>query len=281
MLLTDSSFGYDEMKRIVINTIKNNQFNQYADIERQVVEYMINNGYVKETNSFSMSHSQGYQDPSENDSNLIREIVWDLIIERVLSIGMNKSNPNWPFLRITKSGIKSLHEEVILHDVDGVISSLRKKIPEIDPVIIMYLGECLNTYKIGALLASSVMLGCAAEKGILLLIDSYTDWLENNNEKSEASKFRQSVGKAIARRFEDFEKSFKAHKTSIPKDMWEDFDIVINSIFTIIRKNRNEIGHPTGNRIEKDELSAWIHVFRTHCSKIYNLKRHFEEVKIN
>lgn len=275
MILTDSNLGYDEMKRIIINIIKKNNFSQYAHIENSVVLHLKEYEFVKKTNTYTLSSN--YDEISERDSNLVREIVWDLIIERVINIGLNKSNPNWPFLSLNKSKKENLENEILLHDVDNVISSLRIKVPNIDPIILIYLSEALNTYKIGATLASCVMLGCAAEKGILLLIEAYTKWLSDKNEEKEAKKFEESVNKAIARRFEDFEKSFKAHKSDIPSEYWDDFDIVINSIFLIIRKNRNSVGHPTGNRIEKDDLSVWLHVFRTHCIKIYDLINYFTD----
>jgi hypothetical protein len=155
--------------------------------------------------------------------------------------------------------------------VDGLIQALKEKIPHIDSIIIRYLGECLNTYRIGTVLASSVMLGCAAEKAVVLLIESYSNWLKEKGETKELEKFNVGKIKAISRRFDKFNKSFVSHKADIPSEYYEDFDIVINSVFTIIRKNRNDAGHPTGNEIDKSELALWIHVFNSHCKRIYDL----------
>lgn len=275
MILSQSNLGYDEMKRIVLSSIKGGDFNQYEDIVQKVVNHLLSHNICNETTSYS--HSQGYKDISAVDGMLVHQIVWDLIIERVLTIGCDKINNQWPFLRLTDFGKQIIEDDIPIHDVDGIINAIFEKIPEIDNIIIKYLAEALNTYRIGALLSSSVMLGCATEKAIVLLIESYTLWLSGKGEDKEKTKFENSKTKAISRRFEEFNKSFMSHKSSIPSDYYDDFDIVINSVFTIIRKNRNSAGHPTGNKIDKSELALWLHVFSSHCRRIYDLINYFKE----
>lgn len=133
---------------------------------------------------------------------------------------------------------------------------LFSSIPNIDPVISTYMRECLNTYVIGATLASCVMLGCAAEKAISLLYNAYTAWLDQSGEIKEAQKFKDMENRAISKKFDEIVKSINGHKADIDSSVLKDMDVMITSIFTIIRQNRNDAGHPTGNIIEKDELSA-------------------------
>ena len=124
----------------------------------------------------SFSLSSGYSNQlSGKDSEMVLQIVWDLIIERVLTIGYNHLNENWPFLRLTDYGkeIIKQSDNVIIHDIDGMKKLLTTKIPNVDKVIINYFSECLNTYRINCNFASSVMLGCCAERAICLLFDEY------------------------------------------------------------------------------------------------------------
>ena len=278
MLLTPSNLQYEEMRRIVLGYVLSDQNppDQYSAIIDAVAKYLVDHGYCKETNSYYFPKQ--YLDISNEDANMVNEIVWDLIIERVLAIGLNKENPSWPFLRLTEYG-KSLvksGENVIIHDVDGMVELLRKSIPQCNRIIIAYFTECLETYRINSLLASSVMLGCAAEKLICELFDRYLLWLEKTYSK-EYSKLKNAESRNIARKFDELTASIKSHKPDISDELLSDYDLTVNSIFTIIRKNRNDAGHPTGKTISREELRLMAYVFIEHCKKVYALIEYFDK----
>lgn len=277
MILTDSNLDYDSMRSLVIESIKNNEFNQYGDIKNHIVNKLISMNYVKETNSCSFGYSQAYNQLNSRDEDIVNQVVWDLIIERILTIGLNENSNSWPFLRLTEYGKKIIKEtdDVIVYDIDGMLKKLKNNVPNVNPTIVRYFAECLNTYRINALLASSVMLGCAAEKGILLLFDSYLAWIERNFSTKESDNLKKIVNKNISKKFDELNKSLNGHRANINQDLFDDFDIFISSLFTIIRKNRNDAGHPTDKIIDKDELRSMIYVFINHCKKIYDFIEYF------
>ena len=277
MLLTNSNLNYNEMRKIVLNYVLNNEFNQFGGILSGIASDLISRGICKETNSYSMSHSSDYKDLAEEDANLVNEIVWDLILERVLAIGLNKANPAWPFLRLTSYG-KSFRgnvETVCIHDVTGMLNLLDKNVASCDSVIKVYFGECLNTYCINSLLSSSVMLGCAAEKLICILFSSYVNWLRRANQK-EHDNLLKFESRNISRKFDELVKSMKAHKDDISVNDMDDFDLIVSSLFSIIRQNRNDAGHPTGKAINRDELQTMIYVFINYCKKVYSFIEFFD-----
>ena len=49
---------------------------------------------------------------SNGDETDLQEVVWDLIVERVLTPGTDGSNPEWPWLRMTKRGRLIVNEEL-------------------------------------------------------------------------------------------------------------------------------------------------------------------------
>ena len=78
------------------------------------------------------------------------------------------------------------------------------------------------------------MLGCCAERAICLLFDDYLKWLNRNFSEKEYNnllKFQKSV---ISRKFDELTKSISGHKENISELLFEDYDLLINSIFTII-----------------------------------------------
>jgi hypothetical protein len=49
---------------------------------------------------------------SNSDETDLQEVVWDLIVERVLTPGLDAMNPQWPWLRMTERGRRVAKEEL-------------------------------------------------------------------------------------------------------------------------------------------------------------------------
>lgn len=49
---------------------------------------------------------------SNSDETILQEVVWDLIVERVITPGLDAMNPNWPWLRMTERGKLMATEEL-------------------------------------------------------------------------------------------------------------------------------------------------------------------------
>ena len=45
----------------------------------------------------------------------------------------------------------------------------------------------------------------------------------------------------------------------------------IDGIYDLIRRTRNEAGHPTGKRMERYETHALLLLFPTYCKTVHNL----------
>ena len=57
---------------------------------------------------------------------LANEVMWQLLIQGLITVGMNASNPNLPFFRITDYGQKVLEAgRFIPHDTTGYLEDLR------------------------------------------------------------------------------------------------------------------------------------------------------------
>jgi hypothetical protein len=114
-----------------------------------------------------------------------------------------------------------------------------------------------------------VTLGCAAEKAMLLLIAAYTDALPS----ARATKFKEkTVGKMIKRQVEEFDKALKGHLlTLLPGDLTENLETGLNGIFALIRNTRNEAGHPTGVKLEREEVYGTLTLFPSYVKKVYAL----------
>ena len=130
----------------------------------------------------------------ENDLITVEQIIHEFYFEGILVPGV-KPDPDatyqggtlvFPRYHLTEYGKKVVSTtEYQPHDPDGYLARIRADIPKIDDVIIRYLEESLSCYRKNLLLAAAVMLGCAAEKAVLLLVQAYGNSISNGGEQQK------------------------------------------------------------------------------------------------
>jgi len=263
---------YDELKSLVIDSIKEhgNSF-EFKNLCNGIGNKVVKRGIVKSPHPDNIQAI--YFPLQKKDENRIREILWDLIIERVLTIG-DYQNDSWPHFSLTEYGEKFIKSnKPVPNDTNGYLNRIKKEIPDLDSVIEIYLSESIRTYNINQLLSATITLGCASEKALLLLIETYRDTFKDNTKQEKFIK--KTKGKFIKIQFEEFDKDFTGIMGQLPYDLKDNYRNTLTGIFEMIRRNRNLAGHPTGKQIDKDTLFANLQVFIPYCRYIYDLKRYF------
>ena len=263
---------YDELKSLVIDSIKEcgNPF-QFKHLCNTIGNKVVKRGIVKSPHPDSFQVI--YSPLQKKDENRVREILWDLIIERVLTIG-DYQNDSWPHLSLTEYGEEVIESNMpVPNDTNGYLNRIKKEIPDLDSVIEIYLSESIRTYNINQLLSATITLGCASEKALLLLIETYRDTFKDNTKQEKFIK--KTEGKFIKIQFDEFNEDFKGIIGQLPYELKDNYMNTLIGIFEMIRCNRNLAGHPTGKQIDKDTLFANLQVFIPYCRFIYELKRYF------
>lgn len=268
------NLSYEELKSYVVENIRaSGDSFEFKNFCGNLAKLLVDKGVVNNP------HPKGHQGMHHNlniaDENKVREILWDFIIQRVLTLG-DYHNASWPYLSLTEYGKKAINSEgPIPNDASGYLKSLKESVPELDSIIKTYIRESIRTYNINQLLSSTITLGCASERAILLLIETYAETFQDPN-KTRA--FHKKIkGKFIKAQFDEFKKSITPSLNSYPFNLKDDFDNTFVGVFQMIRNNRNEAGHPTGKQIDKDSLFSNLRVFITYCKYIYDLKEYLEK----
>lgn len=259
-------------KRLIGTSGSFNLLNFYSSFGKYIAEL----GIVE--NPWTLQNQISTYELHDSDKCRIREIIWDYVIERVLTIGDNGSGtPDASWYRLTEYGEslkKSFADDsstVIPNDPFGYIERLKKEVPQVDEVIVEYLSESLITYRINQLLSATIALGCASEKALLLLIDKY---VETFNDDSRREDFIKKISiRNINCKYELFKKSYDA----LPKEIKVDGGDAIMAFFNLVRRNRNDAGHPNGVKIDKSELYAHLQVFIYYLTSVYEQMDLFEE----
>ena len=202
---------------------------------------------------------------------LVNEIIWSFIVEGILSPGMDDSNLNLPFLRLTEYGSQCLREDrFVPHDPEGYLAEFREACPNVDFTITQYLTEALQCYLRSLHKAAAIMLGAASEQAINLLIEA---WLGSLEDEARRTTLSNQVSKAtsIFRKFELFQKHAN-FRPALPKEKAENLDSLLLSVFDLIRNSRNDAGHPARMSDTTRETNyAHLRLFVPYCQRIYGL----------
>ncbi|MFO0794185.1 MAG: hypothetical protein U0586_08965 [Candidatus Brocadiaceae bacterium] len=132
------SIPLSELRSLALETFKKNPETQYLDLCSDVADLAIEKKIVqnkKQIGSIGRSFCLG-----DKDEDSVREIIWDLIVERVVTIGINSSNPAWPHLKLTGYGKKIINSSMpVPHDPSGYVNRIKTEIPNLDTIILTYL----------------------------------------------------------------------------------------------------------------------------------------------
>jgi hypothetical protein len=198
---------------------------------------------------------------------LVYEVVWGLIIQGVLTPGKDAPNPELPWFRITKYGEEVLKTERFLpHDPTGYLAELGNVArSDVGKAAVGYLEEALRCFTSGCNAASVLMLGVAAEAVFLELCRVIDAHLKSSADKSAFGKLRW-VKEKHRWVVDKFQKLPSGERKKLP----ESLDVTLPSLYDLIRRQRNELGHPSKAvpAIGRDAAFVYFRLFPTFISDV-------------
>jgi hypothetical protein len=206
------------------------------------------------------------------DKELVRDVFWDLFRQGYITIGLDNTNSNWPFFRLSHFGKNSLQTQspYRFHDATTFLAIVRREIPDISPEAVSYLEEAVGAFYAGCLLASCVMLGVAAEAEFLRLLDGVAA-SENYRSRFESAS-REAF---IRRKVTKFHAALRPILPSLePRNHFEDIDINLNAIQSILRIARNDAGHPTATFVpDREQVYVNLQLFVPFARQMMRLRQ--------
>lgn len=206
----------------------------------------------------------------ESDRLTLQELTWELIIQGVITPGADWANPNLPFFRVTEYGQRCLAESTILpHDYGAYLDNIKQVTQNTDPTFLLYLTESVEAFNKALYISCTVNLGIASEQLTLLLVEAYKGAIKSVANKT---KFEEAINRQrhIAYQFEELFKRLVANKTVFPSDIADNLDM-IRFLAEIIRKERNDAGHPTGRTFTREEALVLLIAFPAHYKAVIKL----------
>jgi hypothetical protein len=205
------------------------------------------------------------------DYSKINEAVWDLVVQRVLTLGQEDSEPGPPWLVLTEFGAHVAEEQRWSpYDPDGYLKELSTQSPKLAQLCRMYADEALRCFRGGCYLAVAVMLGAASEAGIT---DLFWRFAGATSGRPESHAYREKLGKetSVFKKYELFRKYFDPIRSKLPGNLTEDLNVQFDGVFNLIRYYRNEAGHPTGTQVDRMSAFTSLVLFVPYCRRIEEL----------
>lgn len=208
--------------------------------------------------------------------------VWSLLRRGLIYIHFSASQMGHSRLLLTDVGREALEtSEYLVYDAKRYVDALKKGVYGVSSTVLAYASEAINTFWNQNYLASAVMLGVASEAGFLDLCESFIEWLPCG----EKEAFEKQLGKREYNgKFRLFVETIELHKPTnkgqdprIDQDLCQNIDVEFNGILNIIRRYRNDVGHPTEKRISREEVRDLLILFHQYVRRMYKLKGWFDE----
>ena len=213
------------------------------------------------------------RDQSDATKQVVHEVIWDLIVQRVLTVEAQGSY-QWYWVRLTDFGQVVVKEQRWSpYDPDGYLKELQTQSPRLASLCQICVVEALQCYRTGCYLATVVMLGAASE-GIVNELFRRFAWALNAGGVPEASSVAGKIDRELSvfRKFEVFRRHFDSLvKPKLPPELSDDLNLQFDGVFNLIRFYRNDAGHPTGTQIERMSAFTSLVLFVPYCKRVEDL----------
>lgn len=211
---------------------------------------------------------------SGTETEILYEVFWDFFRQGIITLGLDASNDNFPFFRVSRFGKRLIerNDAYFFHDVSSYTEVIKKTVPEINEITLLYLQEAMQAFQTGCILSATVMLGVATEHVFLLLLEAISK--QSAHQKIFSNVFDQ---KSILNKINKYKNILDQNLSNYPSELKEDIDTHFAGVLSVIRNFRNQAGHPTGTIITREQAYVLLHLFVPYCRKLYDLMEYYKK----
>jgi hypothetical protein len=203
------------------------------------------------------------------------QAFWELIARRLIFVGGDRSFSQFT-VHLTERGLRAANgEEFNPDDPTRYMERLLEAAPRTSDTTKQYLREALKSYEQECFLASSVMLGGAAEDTTLDVAASFVSW--QGKPADNLKTILENPRQFYVYKLQEFEKRLTAAKGSIPQNLSENIELNITTILHLVRLTRNDAGHPKGRRVDQQDCYQNLVVYANAHRKLHELKDYFDK----
>jgi hypothetical protein len=149
---------YEEIRKAAIDILAGREKCSYDPSQYEHLKIGIAEVFERREQSTNSSAGNyltgGRATLSSHDAEIFLEVFWDLFRQGIITLGMNDSNREFPWFRLSEIGKRIIENQEIyfFHDVSSYEKVIVESIPDIDPVTLIYLKEAMQSFLSGCVL---------------------------------------------------------------------------------------------------------------------------------
>ena len=265
--------SYEELRAAALGILAGREKPPYEPLHYEHLSIGIGQVLARRENRIHPDHFGATYPLDAQDKESFLELFWDLFRQGIITLGLNDANREFPFFRLTKLGqqIAQGQSTYFFHDVSSYEAAIRREVPDINDVTLLYLKEAMQTFRSGCMLSATVMLGVAVEHTFMLLLEIIE--VSAIHQKTFASVFTE---RTLLQKFNKFRNLLDPMLKTLSADIREDLDTHFSGILSVIRTFRNQSGHPTGKIIDREQTFVLLQLVIPYCKKLYQLMGFFK-----
>jgi hypothetical protein len=194
-------------------------------------------------------------------SRLANEVFWELIGLGIVipgsQFGGSTAGANLPHFRVTQYGKRVLAAgRPIPHDPEGYLKEVRASAPScVGEVALGYLEEALRCFSRQCYTACVLLIGVAAEAAFLDLCELVTKSIRDSGKREKFEK----LGDRIKERHRWMVAQYDSLPARVRREQLPDgLDLTLGTLYDLIRRQRNELGHPQAVPPAVDREHAFV-----------------------
>jgi hypothetical protein len=203
-----------------------------------------------------------YADNNQRPSILafhVYEVFWQALVEGILAPGTNSPNPHLPWFHVTEYGRKVLDAEAgHPHDEAAYLEKVRARVARPDGTVLAYLAEAVATFRRGTPVASTVMLGIAAERVFLMVCESMLAALRDPGEQAAFDSLLQRF--PMKPKLDWVQAKIAALKSRRMPGLPDNTSLMVTAVYDFLRTQRNDLGHPRDLPPTVDREDAFVNL---------------------
>ncbi|HEX8207054.1 MAG TPA: hypothetical protein VF587_13420 [Solirubrobacteraceae bacterium] len=205
------------------------------------------------------------------------EAIWGLVADGLVYLdpaGQERASTwdNWRW-RLSARGIQAATGgSWEPRDPERYLDRLTTRCPELDTAAVAYVREALHAFNARCYLASSVMLGVAAEQVFGRLASAFARAYETD--AASLSKLLGNPSTTYYKRFQEFRKRLEPRRGDLPDGLAD--NLTLDAVADLLRITRNNAGHPSGRTVDEDTAYTHLQMAARFLTKMTELAAHFE-----
>lgn len=202
--------------------------------------------------------------------------LWGLVADGLIYLDPagqgSSSTDNWRWATTELGKLVAIGGRWEPRDPEGYLDRLRRSDPPVGDAALVYVQEALQAFNARAFLATSVMIGVAAEQVFNELAVSLTRAYPQQTTKLKT--VLENPRSSQNARYDEFRKALPP-RSQLPDGLAD--PLTMDAVADLLRVTRNDSGHPSGRTVDEETAHTHLQMGAVYLRKMAALRSYFND----